>query len=110
MKKLIANLENKMLYVIIAEDIQQSSDLRAKYSDQHRARISALVDQGRLVVAGPCPKVDGVEFSDAGVSGSVIIAEFDSEDDAKRWLSEDPFVIHGVYQSVNLKPFKKVFP
>ncbi len=46
-----------MLYVIIAEDIQQSSDLRAKYSDQHRARISALVDQGRLVVAGHCPKV-----------------------------------------------------
>ena len=99
-----------MHYVIVAEDIEDSAELRAKHSTAHRARISSLVDQGRLFVAGPCPKIDGVELSDAGVSGSVIIAEFDSETEAKLWLSEDPFVIHGVYQSVSLKPFKKVFP
>jgi len=99
-----------MLYVIVAEDIENSAELRSIYSEQHRARISTLVDQGRIFVAGPCPKVDGVELSNAGVSGSVIIAEFESETDAKLWLSEDPFVIHGIYQSVSLKPFKKVFP
>ena len=99
-----------MHYVIVAEDIEDSTELRAQHRADHRARISSLVDQGRLFVAGPCPKIDGVELSDAGVSGSVIIAEFNSEDDAKLWLSEDPFVIHGIYQSVTLKPFKKVFP
>ncbi len=99
-----------MLYAIIAEDIEQSNELRAKYSPSHRARISQLVDQGRLVVAGPCPKIDGVDLSNAGFSGSVIIADFSSLEEAKQWANDDPFLINGVYQNVSVKPFKKVFP
>ncbi len=99
-----------MLYVIIADDIENSTELRLQYSEQHRARIKTLVDQGRLFVAGPCPKVDGVEFSNSGFNGSVIIAEFDSLKDAQNWLDEDPFLVQGVYRQAHVQPFIKIFP
>ncbi len=99
-----------MLYAIIATDIEQSMELRQKFSISHRARLTELLQQGRLVIAGPCPQVDGVETSTAGFSGSVIIAEFASLDEAQQWANTDPFLIHGVYQQVSVKPFKQFLP
>lgn len=99
-----------MLYAIVATDIEQSLSLRQQFSDSHRARLRDLLEQGRLAIAGPCPQVDGVESSTAGFSGSVIIAEFASLDEAQQWANTDPFLIHGVYQQVSVKPFKQFLP
>jgi uncharacterized protein len=42
--------------------------------------------------------------------GSLIIAEFETIEDAQKWAQEDPYVIAGVYASFSVQPFRKVLP
>jgi uncharacterized protein YciI len=99
-----------MWYAIIAQDVEDSLPLRAKARPDHLARVRALVDEGRVLVAGPHPAVDSADPGDAGFTGSLIIAEFDSLEDAENWAAEDPYVKAGVYSNVGVKPFKAVLP
>ena len=99
-----------MLYAIISEDVTDSLALRKSARPDHLARLQALKDAGRLVLAGPHPLVDSDNPGDAGFSGSLIVAEFPSLQDAEAWAAADPYVAAGVYQKVIVKPFKKVLP
>lgn len=99
-----------MWYAIISEDVTDSLDKRAAARPAHIARLKDLVAEGRLLVAGPHPAIDGTEPGDAGFTGSLVIAEFDSLDDARAWAEADPYVASGAYQNVTVKPFKKVLP
>ena len=99
-----------MWYAIISEDVEDSLDKRASARSDHLARVDSLVDEGRLLIAGPHPAIDALEPGEAGFTGSLIIAEFDSLEDAKAWADNDPYVKAGVYSSVTVKPFKKVLP
>lgn len=99
-----------MLYAIISEDVANSLPLRAKARPAHLARLHELRDKGRLILAGPHPAVDAAEPGEAGFSGSLVVAEFDSLADAQRWADEDPYIAAGVYDNVTVKPFKKVAP
>jgi uncharacterized protein YciI len=101
---------NEMWYAIISEDVEDSLDRRASARPEHLARVNSLVDEGRLLIAGPHPAVDSLEPGDAGFTGSLIVAEFDSLEDAKAWADDDPYVKADVYASVTVKPFKKVLP
>lgn len=98
-----------MLYAIISEDINDSLAARKAARPDHLARLEELQKQGRLVLAGPHPAVDAEDPGDAGFSGSLVVAEFESLDDAKAWADADPYVAAGVYQHVTVKPFRKVF-
>ncbi|MCK7543213.1 YciI family protein [Marinobacter bryozoorum] len=99
-----------MYYAIISEDIENSLPLRAAARPAHLARLEILRDQGRLLVAGPHPALDTPEPGDAGFTGSLVIAEFDTLDDARNWADADPYVEAGVYRKVTVKPFKAVLP
>ena len=99
-----------MLYAIIAQDIENSLQDRLTARPKHIERLTALQDQGRLILAGPHPKIDSNDPGEAGFSGSLIVAEFNSIEDAQTWADADPYVEAGVYASVTVKPFKKVFP
>ena len=77
---------------------------------QHLARLTALRDQGRLLVAGPCPVIDAEDPGPAGFSGSIVIAEFASLEEARAWADADPFLAAGVYARVEVHPFKLVLP
>ncbi len=99
-----------MLYVIIGEDVENSLAPRLAARPAHLERLHALRDAGHLLLAGPNPAIDSNDPGEAGFSGSVIIAEFDSLDAAQRWAETDPYVAAGVYQRVTVKPFKKVLP
>ena len=99
-----------MLYVIIAEDVPGSSEKRAAVRTRHYERMSAMQQAGRLVISGPCPAIDSPDPGVAGYSGSVIIAEFESLDDAQDWIAQDPYVTTGVFSRVTVKPFRKGFP
>ncbi len=99
-----------MLYVIIGEDVENSLAQRLAARPAHLERLHALRDAGHLLLAGPNPAIDSNDPGEAGFSGSVIIAEFDSLDAAQRWAETDPYVAAGVYQRVTVKPFKKVLP
>lgn len=97
-----------MYYVIYTEDIENSLALRKASTTEHRQRLQTLRDEGRLLTAGPMPLIDADDISE-GVSGSCIIAEFDSLSDAQKWAEQDPFVKTGVYQKVTVKPYKLVY-
>lgn len=99
-----------MLYAIISQDVDDSLDKRMSVRPAHVERLNALKDAGRLVLAGPHPAIDSEDPSAAGFTGSLIVAEFDSLDDAQKWADSDPYIAAGVYDKVTVKPFKKVLP
>ncbi len=99
-----------MYYAIVSQDIDNSLALRKSARPAHLARLNALKDNGRLLVAGPNPAIDNDDPGDAGFTGSLVIAEFESLADAQAWADSDPYIEAGVYASVSVKPFKKVLP
>ena len=99
-----------MLYAILSVDIEDSLDKRKSARPAHIKRLQDLQDQGRLIIAGPHPAIDSNNPGDAGFTGSLVIAEFSSLQDARDWADVDPYVEAGVYDNVSVKPFKQVFP
>lgn len=99
-----------MLYAISGTDAPDSLPGRLAARAAHLARVTALRDQGRLVIAGPHPCLDTSEPGNAGFSGSLIVAEFASLGDAQAWASADPYVESGVWIEVRVKPFIQVMP
>ncbi len=99
-----------MLYAIISQDMGDSLGKRLQARPAHVARLDKLRNEGRLILAGPHPAIDCDEPGDAGFTGSLIVAEFPSLDDARQWANDDPYIPAGVYDSVDVKPFKKVLP
>ena len=99
-----------MWYAIISEDNENSLPLRATARDAHLARLRSLAADGRLLLAGPHPAVDAEDAGEAGFTGSLVVAEFSSLEDATQWADADPYVAAGVYRKVTVKPFKRVLP
>jgi len=99
-----------MLYAIVAQDTSDSLEKRLATRTEHLARLKLLNEQGRLIIAGPNPAIDSEDPGSAGFSGSIIIAEFSDLAQAEQWASEDPYIKAGVYDSVSVKPYKKVLP
>ncbi|ROU01847.1 YciI family protein [Marinobacter sp. R17] len=99
-----------MYYAIISQDVENSLPLRTPARGAHLERLEQLKSEGRLLLAGPCPAIDSPDPGEAGFTGSVVIAEFDSLEAAKTWADADPYVAAGVYANVTVKPFKPVLP
>lgn len=99
-----------MWYAIISEDIEDSLERRLGARSEHLARVTTLVDEGRLLIAGPHPVADSPDPGPAGFTGSLIVAEFDSLTDAEAWANADPYVGAGVFARVTVKPYIKVLP
>ncbi len=96
-------------YVIFATDNENSLEKRLHVRAIHLARLEELKQQNRLLTAGPTPLFDDGSHFETGFSGSIVIAQFNSLDEAKTWANEDPYVQSGVYQEIIVKPFLKVF-
>jgi uncharacterized protein YciI len=99
-----------MFYAIVGQDVPDSLARRLAARPAHIERLHALQQAGRLVLAGPFPAIDSADPGAAGFSGSLIVAEFDSLDEAQAWADADPYVAAGVYAGVSVKPFRKVLP
>lgn len=99
-----------MWYAVISEDVADSLELRAGCRDAHLARLTDLVAEGRLLIAGPHPAIDAEDPGPQGFTGSLVVVDFPSLTDACDWADKDPYVAAGVYRKVTVKPFKKVLP
>lgn len=99
-----------MLYTIIATDVENSLPRRKQAREAHIARLNALRDEGRLVLAGPFPAIDATDPGEAGFTGSLIVAEFESLEAAREWADADPYLEAGAYERVEVRPFKHVLP
>ncbi len=99
-----------MWYVINGTDVADSLDRRLSVRAAHLERLQQLQNEGRLLLAGPYPAVDSNDPGPAGFSGSLIVAEFETLEEAEAWAKADPYIEAGVYANVSVKPFRKVFP
>lgn len=99
-----------MWYAIISEDVENSLSLRKKHRPAHLERLQMLNDNDRLLIAGPHPAIDSITPEGAGFTGSLVVAEFESINQAQTWADQDPFLINGVYNKVIVKPFVKALP
>lgn len=99
-----------MLYVLIGTDVPDSLERRRAARPAHLARLKALVEEGRLFAAGPTPAIDSPDPGPAGYSGSIVIIDFPSLEEARAWADADPYVAAGVYASVEVRPYVKVLP
>lgn len=99
-----------MFYAIRGTDVPNSLDKRKGARAAHLARLEQLRDAGRLLLAGPLPAIDAEDPGPAGFTGSLIVAEFDSLDEARAWAQDDPYVAAGIYAAVDVSPFRKVMP
>ena len=99
-----------MWYAIEGFDGDDVLPKRLAARPEHLARLTALRDEGRLLLAGPCPAIDAEDPGPAGFSGSIVIAEFGSLEDARAWADADPYVAAGVYARVDVRPFRKTLP
>lgn len=99
-----------MWYAIIGQDVPNSLDKRMAARPAHLARLQALQDEGRMLLAGPFPAVDAIDPGAAGFTGSLIVAEFASLQAAHEWADADPYVATGVFKQITVQPFKKVLP
>lgn len=99
-----------MLYVIVAQDSPDSLEKRSQARSEHIARLERLRDEGRLLLAGPFPALDSDSPGPAGFTGSLVVAEFPSLDDARSWADADPYIASGAWLSADVRPFRKVMP
>ena len=99
-----------MLYAILCEDVPDSLPLRLAARPAHLEHLKSMVEAGRIILAGPHPAVDSVDPGTAGFTGSLIVASFDTLQEAEVWANADPYVTAGVFAKVTVKPFRKVLP
>jgi uncharacterized protein YciI len=99
-----------MWYAVMSEDREGTLDKRLAARPEHVARLTALRDEGRVLIAGPHPAVDSPDPGAAGFTGSLLVVEFGSLEDAQAWADEDPYIAAGVYGKVTVKPFNLVLP
>jgi uncharacterized protein YciI len=99
-----------MWYVIEGYDGEDVLDARMRARARHLERLETLRSAGRLLVAGPCPRIDAEDPGPAGFSGSLVIAEFPSLEEARAWAGADPYVEAGVYARLEVRPFRRVLP
>ena len=99
-----------MWYLILGHDTPDALPKRRANRPAHLARLEALRDQGRILVAGPCPAIDAADPGPAGYTGSVLIAEFASLEDARTWADADPYIAGGAWSHADVRPFVRVLP
>jgi uncharacterized protein len=99
-----------MWYVIYSRDRENALEARLEARPRHLERVEQLLSEGRVLLAGPRPAVDSPDPGPAGFEGSLIVADFESLEDARAWAESDPYVEAGVYESVEVSPFVRVFP
>jgi len=99
-----------MYYAIFGTDSKDSLARRGAVREAHLANVATLVEEGRVLLAGPHPAIDAEDPGDAGFSGSLIVAEFESLEAARAWAEADPYTREGVFSKIEVKPFKRVLP
>lgn len=99
-----------MLYMILGQDADDALAARKTARADHIERLQVLLDEGRLVLAGPLPAIDAEDPGPAGFTGSLLVAEFDSLAAALDWARADPYVAAGAWTDVDVRPFRQVLP
>lgn len=99
-----------MLYAIYCEDAALSLEKRRSVHSAHQQRLTDLLQQQRLLLAGSILGDDSDNPMFGGFRGTLIIAEFAEINQAKAWIAADPYVTAGVFARISVHPYKRVLP
>jgi uncharacterized protein len=97
-------------YMILGHERENALSARIAARPAHLARLQALVDAGRLKLAGPLPALDAEDPGPAGFTGSLVVAEFGSLAEARAWADAEPYLAAGVFTKIDVRPFRPVLP
>ncbi|SLM48169.1 Protein YciI [Nitrospira japonica] len=89
-----------MIFVILGFDGPDGEARRKVYRPAHLANLEPLDRAGRVLLAGPL----------TDKTGSLIVIEADSLEEARKFALEDPYMVNGVFERVEVHPFTQVFP
>lgn len=92
------------LFVYQGRDSERGLELRKHHREKHLAHISVLDEAGRIRFAGPL--ID----ADQNPCGSLIVLEAESLAAAREVAENDPYLLEGVFESVEVFETKAVFP
>jgi len=95
------------LFAVIAHDVPNSIEKRLAVRPRHVARLEKLHAEGRIIVAGPLPTSH--DTPPTGFSGSLFVLDFPDRASMDAWFAEEPFVLEGIYASIEVKPFLQTF-
>lgn len=70
--------------------------------DNRAAHLEHIASSGIVEMAGPFLDTDG------GMTGSLVILNVDTLDQAQAWADADPYAKAGLFQSVQVREWKKV--
>lgn len=89
-----------MKFVIIGYDSPEGEAKRKLHRPAHLANLEPLDQAGRVILAGPL----------TDKAGSLMVIEFASQDEAEQFARHDPYMVHGVFERVEIHPFTQVLP
>jgi len=89
-----------MKFVIIGYDGPDGEAKRKIHRPAHLANLEPLHQKGHVILAGPL----------TDKAGSLLVLEFDSQEEAEQFAHNDPYTVHGVFQRVEIHPFMQVLP
>ena len=91
------------MYALLCFDRPDSAPLR----DQHRAAHQEFLQKNskKIIFGGPLKNTP-----DGASTGALIVVDCATRQDAEAFIAADPFHKAGVYESVAVRAFKKVFP
>lgn len=92
-----------MLFVFYCTDKPDCRQVRAAVRPAHLEYLSGFND--RIFGAGPTLTDDG-----QGMTGSVLIIDFADRAAAEAFAAADPYNKAGLFESVAIRPWKKVLP
>lgn len=89
-------------YVIIAHDGNDSeaTERRQKTRPAHLAGAKILKEKNQLIAGGAILDQQGQ------MTGSVMIVQFESEEEFQQWYDEEPYIQEGVWKNIEVKPFR----
>jgi uncharacterized protein YciI len=99
-KPVAARQRDKMKFVILGFDGPDGEAKRKIYRQTHLANMEPLDRAGRVVLAGPL----------TDKTGSLIVIEANSLEEAQKFARDDPYTVHGVFERVEVHPLTQVFP
>ncbi|MBW2291661.1 MAG: hypothetical protein JRG89_19375 [Deltaproteobacteria bacterium] len=92
------------LFVYRGRDSERGLELRKQHREKHLAHLSGLDEAGRIRFAGPL--IDEQQ----NPCGSLIVLEAESLAAAREIAENDPYLLEGIFESVEVFETKAVFP
>lgn len=89
-----------MQYAAICIDKENAESLRIENRGEHLGHLKKVREH--LLLAGPFLTDDG------HMCGSLLVFDGLSLTEIEAWLHDDPYAKAGLFESVEVKPFKKV--